>query len=114
MSDCIFCKIVKGEIPVEKVYQDEKVIGFKDIHPQAETHLLFVHKDHSADIVEMMENNPDAIKDVMNAISAHAKESGLCDRGFRIVTNVGESAGQSVFHAHFHVLSHARLGQFGK
>lgn len=114
MSDCIFCKIFKGEIPSQRVYEKGHVIGFKDLHPQAKTHLLFIHKNHCRDLNDMVKNDPEALAEIMQAVGEYTEQSGLATSGYRLVTNIGASAGQSVFHTHFHLLSSARLGFFGE
>lgn len=114
MSACIFCKMLNGEVPVEKVYEDDAVIGFKDINPLADLHILFIHRQHHSDLVQMMDENSSSILAIMKAIVGYAHQTGIDKTGFRVVTNIGKSAGQSVFHAHFHVLSHSHLGTFGK
>jgi histidine triad (HIT) family protein len=113
MSDCIFCKILKGDIPSTKVFENDKVYGFKDLHPQAQTHLLFIHKNHSKNINEMS-GSPSDLADVFQAINAYTIESKLAETGFRVVTNHGKHAGQTVFHTHFHVLGGESLGHFGR
>lgn len=112
MSDCLFCKIVAGEIPATKVFENETVIGFVDIYPQAKIHLLFIHKDHTENVAEMSES-PEDIGEVFTAIGKYTKDQGLDQKGFRVVTNSGRLAGQSVFHTHFHILSGEQLGRFG-
>ncbi len=114
MSDCIFCKIFKGEIPSQRVFENEQVIGFKDLHPQAKTHLLFIHKNHHSDLNDMIKSDLKALAEVMQAIADYTEKSGLAKAGYRLVTNIGASAGQSVFHTHFHLLSSTRLGHFGE
>jgi len=114
MSDCLFCKIIKGEIPSEKVYSDELVYAFKDIHPMAKIHNLFIHKQHSHDINAMTKDSPDQISDVYKAILKWTQDEQLDSTGFRVVTNCGADAGQTVFHTHFHVLGGEKLGRFGK
>jgi len=101
---CIFCKIVAGEIPAQKVYEDEDVLGFKDLHPVAPVHCLFIPKKHVVDALDAAPH-PGLMDSVFNAVRAYVKEAGIEDDGVRIVTNVGELAGQSVFHFHVHVLS---------
>jgi histidine triad (HIT) family protein len=113
MSDCLFCKIVKGDIPSTKVFENDSVIGFVDIFPQAKTHLLFIHKKHTADI-NQMSSDPESIGQVFQAITSFTKEQGLDQKGFRVVTNTGKHAGQTVFHTHFHVLAGEQLGHFGR
>jgi histidine triad (HIT) family protein len=112
-NDCIFCKIVKGEIPSKKVYEDDHVLAFEDIAPLAKKHVLFISKGHSSDINDMMENDPEMVGKLFQAITTFSKESGYFDYGYRVVSNIGRTAGQSVFHTHFHVLSGEKLGRFG-
>lgn len=114
MSDnCLFCRIVKGEIPSQKVFENESVYGFVDIYPQAKIHMLFIHKSHSADI-NQMSSDPESIGAVFKAIADYTKSEGLDQNGFRVVTNLGKNAGQTVFHTHFHVVGGESLGRFGK
>jgi histidine triad (HIT) family protein len=113
MSDCIFCKIVEGKIPSIKVYEDEKVIGFKDLRPQSKIHQLFIHKKHTTDISDMSQNASSQLVDLFQAIRLYAEEANLLQEGFRVVTNQGPNAGQTVFHTHFHFLGGEPLGQFG-
>lgn len=112
MQDCLFCKILKKEIPSTKVFENDNVLGFVDIFPQAKTHLLFVHKTHTADINEMAAN-PVSVGEVFQAIAEYTKAEGMDQKGFRVVTNLGKQAGQTVFHTHFHVLGGEPLGRFG-
>lgn len=113
MSDCIFCKIIKNEIPSQKIYEDNFVLGFKDLYPQASIHLLFIHKKHTTHINEMA-NDPESLGHVFKAIQHYTIEHKLNEDGFRVVTNMGKNAGQTVFHTHFHVLSGEKLGHFGR
>ena len=113
MSDCIFCKIVKGEIPSTKIFENETVIGFKDLRPQAAIHQLFIHKSHTKHNNELAKNDPQELSDVFNAIRTYTQTEGLDKNGFRVVTNLGPFAGQTVFHTHFHVLAGEPLGHFG-
>lgn len=113
MSDCIFCKIVEGKIPSTKIYEDEKVIGFKDLRPQAAIHQLFIHKMHTKDINELAKNDPAQLADLFHAIRLYTEKDGLTKDGFRVVTNQGPHAGQTVFHTHLHVLAGEPLGHFG-
>jgi histidine triad (HIT) family protein len=113
MEDCLFCKIINKEIPSEKVYEDQNVYGFKDIHPLAKEHYLFIHKKHTANVNEMADEDPAQIAEVFKAISSFTREQGLIEKGFRVVTNYGPYAGQTVFHTHFHVLGGEPLKGFG-
>lgn len=101
--DCIFCKIIKGEIPTNKVYEDETVIAFNDIEPQAPVHILIIPKEHIASAAEIDERNSSLIAHVFEVAAKIAKEMNL--DGFRIVNNCGDSAGQTVKHIHFHLMS---------
>ena len=101
--DCIFCKIIKGEIPTNKVYEDETVIAFNDIEPQAPVHILIIPKEHIASAAEINENNSALIAHVFEVAAKIAKEMNF--DGFRIVNNCGDSAGQTVKHIHFHLMS---------
>ena len=111
MENCLFCKIVKGDIPSTKVYEDEKVLAFRDIAPMAPTHFLVIPKVHFASAAEVTEENAPVIGHIYAVIARLAKELGFAD-GYRVVTNVGEPAGQTVHHIHFHVLSGKTLGSF--
>ena len=104
-EDCLFCRILKNEIPSKKVFENEKVYAFKDIHPQAPVHVLFIHKEHTKDIGELIDQDPRQLQDLFLAIRQFSVETKIDDKGIRIMTNWGKSAGQTVFHTHFHVLS---------
>lgn len=109
MSDCLFCKIVAGEIPSAKVYEDEFVYAFKDISPIAPTHYLFVPKQHISGASEISAENAEIVGEIFTAIAKVAAEEHL-DSGFRVVTNCGEDAGQTVPHLHFHLLAGKPMG----
>lgn len=111
MSDCLFCKIISGEIPSQKVYEDDQCFAFKDIAPMAPVHFLVVPKAHFAPAAEVTEENEALIGHIYTVIAKLAKEMGFAD-GYRVVTNVGALAGQTVHHIHFHVLSGKQLGAF--
>lgn len=104
MSDCIFCKIASGEIPSNKVYEDETVIAFNDLDPQAPTHILVIPKEHIASASEINENNSAVVAHIFEVIAKIAEENGF-DEDFRIVNNCGLRAGQTVKHLHFHIMS---------
>lgn len=104
MDDCIFCKIVKGEIPAKFVYEDEFCRVFPDIHPKANTHLLFVPVKHIPSIADMESGDEKLVGHLMKCAQAVAKKLGL--RGYNLQINVGKEAGQEVFHLHVHLLSH--------
>ncbi len=112
--DCLFCKIIKGDIPSTIIFENESILGFKDIYPQAKEHFLFISKKHSHDISDLMKTNPSDLTDIFQGIQDFTKGyEGLKD-GFRVVTNNGSLAGQTVFHTHFHVIGGEQLGSFGK
>jgi histidine triad (HIT) family protein len=102
MSDCIFCKIVAGEIPATRVYEDAHVLAFHDLTPQAPTHILVIPKAHIPSAAHITAENANAVAHVWTAIASVAKNAGL--ESYRVVNNCGEDAGQSVLHLHFHLL----------
>ena len=108
MNDCLFCKIIAGEIPSAKVYEDEHVFAFRDINPQAPTHILVVPKEHIASASELTEKNASAAAHCLVAAAKIAGSEKLTG-GYRIVSNVGPDAGQTVKHLHFHILGGKRL-----
>jgi histidine triad (HIT) family protein len=112
-KDCLFCKMVRGEIPCEKVFENKEVLGFKDIYPQACEHYLFIHKEHTKNVNNMAVQQPQQLEAVFKAIREFTQQNYLDASGFRIVTNVNKNAGQTVFHTHFHVLGGEKLGTFG-
>lgn len=103
MMDCLFCKIVSGDIPSKKLYEDDKILAFYDISPQAPIHFLVIPKKHIESCAALTQENSDIVADIFAKISDITKKLGLND-GYRVVTNCGESAGQTVLHLHFHVL----------
>ncbi len=111
MEDCLFCNIIAGKIPSEKVYEDDLCYAFRDISPLAPTHFLVVPKAHLASAAEVTEENAAVVGHIFAVIAKLAKDMGFAD-GFRVVTNCGELAGQTVHHLHFHVLSGRQLGSF--
>lgn len=103
MSDCLFCKLIAGQIPSKKVYEDEKVFAFEDIQPQAPTHVLIVPKRHIVGLKEAKPEDAEILGYCQLAAAKIARERGIED-GYRTVYNVGPRAGQSVFHLHLHLL----------
>jgi histidine triad (HIT) family protein len=103
-SDCLFCKIVKEEIPSKKVYEDEQVYAFRDINPQAPTHVLVVPKEHIPTLNDVEERHEPLVGRVVRAASKLAKDAGHGESGYRLAVNCQSGAGQSVFHIHAHVL----------
>jgi histidine triad (HIT) family protein len=104
MSDCIFCKIIAGEIPADIVYQDDLVIGFRDLNPQAPTHVLLIPRKHIATINNIEAKDEAIVGRLLSAAKQVAKQEGLAEDGYRIVMNCNEAAGQTVFHIHLHLL----------
>lgn len=101
--DCLFCKIIGGEIPSNKMYEDDTVFAFRDIDPQAPVHILIVPKEHIASAKDINESNSAVVAHIFEVAAKIAKAEGL-DDGFRIVNNCGDSAGQTVKHLHFHLM----------
>lgn len=106
--DCLFCKIIAGEIPSAKVYEDDNIYAFKDIAPEAPVHVLIVPKTHIGSCDEITEENSRVVAMIFEKIPVIAKELGLTN-GYRIINNCGEDGGQSVKHLHFHLLGGAKL-----
>lgn len=111
MSDCIFCKIVAGEIPSARVYEDAEVIAFNDIHPKAQVHVLVVPRRHIASLNELTPADDALVAHLMRSLQVIAENQGL-DRGFRSVINTGPGGGQEVPHLHVHILGGGRLPGF--
>lgn len=109
MADCLFCRIISGEIPSKKVYEDEFCYAFEDIAPVAPTHILFVPKIHIESMAQITAENSAVISKIYEAIAKIAKEKNL-DGGYRVVANCGADAGQTVFHLHYHLLGGKALG----
>ena len=106
--DCLFCKIIAGEIPSTKVYEDEMVFAFRDIAPQAPTHILVIPKTHLASMAEVTGDNSNVVAHIFEVIPQIAQAEGLTN-GYRVVSNCGPDAGQTVFHLHFHILGGKEL-----
>ena len=104
MEDCLFCKIANKEIKSDIVYENDKVLVFRDINPQAPVHLLLIPKKHVSSIVDIDQLDCEEVFELLKTISVIAKETSLVKSGFRVVSNTGSSAGQSVNHLHFHIL----------
>ncbi len=111
MSDCLFCKIAAGEIPSAKVYEDDAVLAFRDINHQAPTHILVIPKEHIADsAAQITPENSAAVARCFEAVARVAAQEGLSD-GFRVITNSGAAAGQTVPHLHFHILAGCEMAE---
>ncbi|MGI6664088.1 MAG: histidine triad nucleotide-binding protein [Christensenellaceae bacterium] len=109
MSDCIFCKIVNGEAPSKKVYEDEKMLAFLDINPLAPVHILLIPKKHIASALEVTEVDAEVIGHIFVVAAKLAKELGVAENGYRIITNVGQHGGQTVSHLHFQLIGGKQL-----
>ena len=109
--DCLFCKIIKGEIPSKKVYEDDYVYAFYDINPAAPVHVIVIPKMHieSANLVD--ESNSVCVKYVFEAIPKIAENLGVKQDGYRVITNIGENGGQTIKHLHFHILGGTKLNE---
>lgn len=103
MSECLFCRIAEGEIPADVVWRDDRVVAFRDIDPKAPVHVLVIPVEHHANIAEVAASDPALAGAVLDAVAKIAQAEGL-DGNYRVVFNTGAQAGQSVFHAHAHVL----------
>ncbi len=108
--DCLFCKIIAGDIPSTKVYEDDDMYAFRDINPEAPCHVLVVPKKHIASVDEITADNSTIVAKIYEKIPTIARLGGVKD-GYRVVTNCGPDAGQTVFHLHFHILGGATLGR---
>lgn len=110
MEDCIFCKIAKGEIPSEKVYEDEEILAFKDIQPAAPIHVLVIPKKHITNLMEVSSEDNALMGKIVTVMQKIAKELGVDEKGFRIISNCGPDSGQEVMHLHFHFLAGQKMG----
>ena len=110
MEDCVFCKIIKGEIPSTKVYEDEEILAFKDINPVTPVHILVIPKKHITSLNEIELEDQMLIGKIFTVIKKIAKEQGFAENGYRVIANCGEDGGQEVKHLHFHILGGKKLG----
>lgn len=109
MSDCIFCKIANHEMDSDIVYEDEKVVAFRDLEPQAPVHILIVPKKHIGTVLDLTDEDNDLVGHIYQVAGKIAEEEGIAEDGFRIVNNCNEAGGQTVFHLHFHLLGGRNL-----
>lgn len=110
MTDCLFCKIIDGEIPADIVFESDTAIAFRDINPQAPTHVLIIPREHVSTINDLDVSHGPLVGSLVTAAQQIAAEEGLADDGYRVVMNCNEGAGQSVFHIHLHLLGGRRMG----
>ena len=108
--ECIFCKIAAGQIPADIVQQDDLVVAFRDISPKAPTHVLLIPRRHVESAAELGAEDGEMLARLFSVAAQVARDAGVADQGYRLVTNVGSGAGQSVFHLHFHLLGGRSLG----
>jgi len=113
-ADCLFCKIVAGDIPATVVHETETTLAFRDLNPQSAVHVLVVPRTHYEDAEELAKADPQVLADVLTTAAEVARREGIDQTGYRVVFNTGEHAGRTVFHAHLHVLGGERLGLFGR
>ena len=107
---CVFCKIVKKEIPAKVVYEDDRVMAFHDINPQAPVHILVIPKEHIPTVNDLMEEHKELIGHIFTVIKQIAKEMGIAESGYRVLVNCNRDGGQEIYHLHFHLLGGAPLG----
>jgi histidine triad (HIT) family protein len=110
MGDCIFCRIASGDVPATVVHEDDAVVAFRDLNPQAPTHVLVIPRKHIASLNELLEEDQATIGHIVRVAAGIARAEGYAERGYRLVANCGLEAGQSVDHLHFHLLAGRRLG----
>ena len=110
-DDCIFCKIIKGEIPSSKVYEDEEILAFNDINPAAPIHILVIPKKHITSLAEMEEGEEKVVSKIYKVINLIAEKQGFKKQGYRVIVNCGKDGGQEVGHLHFHLLAGKQLGE---
>lgn len=112
MQDCILCKIIRGEIPSQVVYEDDRVLAFKDINPLAPVHVLLIPKEHLTNVLDIDEDNVGLIGHIHLVANKLARELGVAEGGFRVVTNCNKEGGQIVFHLHYHLIGGEQLRNF--
>lgn len=110
MDNCLFCKIVKGEIPSTRVYEDDEILAFRDINPLAPVHVLVIPKKHISSLVELQPEDEAIVGRIYTIINKIAKQENIFESGFRVVVNCGEDGGQEVKHLHFHLIGGKKLG----
>lgn len=113
-ENCIFCKIINGEIPAKKVYEDERVLAFHDIQPQAKVHVLIIPKKHIATMMDVEEGDFSYIADIHRVAQQLGREIPELADGFRLINNCGKIAGQVVFHIHYHIMGGEKLGRLNR
>lgn len=110
MEDCVFCKIIKGEIPSDKVYEDEDILAFNDINPATPIHVLIIPKKHIENLMEFKPEDYKLMEKILETVQKVAKKMGVEEKGFRLIANCGPDSGQEVMHVHFHLLAGEKMG----
>ena len=113
IMDCIFCRIISGEIPSDILYQDEQVVAFRDINPKATVHLLLVPRKHIKSVAELSEDEASIMGHLVTVANRLAREAGISEKGYRLVVNSGPEGGQEVPHLHLHLLGGRQMGILG-
>ncbi len=111
MEDCLFCKIIKGEIPCKKAYEDEEILAFHDINPAAPIHILVIPKKHITSLAHLEEKDEKIVGRIYGVINEIAEKNGFKEDGYRVIVNCGKNGGQEVMHLHFHLLAGRPLGE---
>lgn len=111
MEDCLFCKIVKGEIPSTKVYEDDEILAFEDINPAAPIHILLIPKKHITSLAHLQKEDEALVGKIYTVMNKIAEEKGFKEDGYRVIVNCGKNGGQEVMHLHFHLLAGKQLGE---
>ena len=111
MENCLFCKIIKGEIPSTKVYEDDEILAFKDINPAAPIHILVIPKKHITSLAHLEKEDEVIVGKIYSVINKIAEEQGVKEKGYRVIVNCGKDGGQEVMHLHFHLLAGTQLGE---
>jgi histidine triad (HIT) family protein len=109
-TSCIFCGIARREIPADIVWESDRVVAFRDVDPKAPTHILLIPKEHVESLAELGDGHADLLSEVVQSANQLARAEGIAGEGYRLVTNVGADAGQTVFHLHFHLLGGRVMG----
>ena len=110
MEDCVFCKIIKGEIPSDKVYEDEDILAFNDINPATPIHVLIIPKKHIENLMKFKPEDYKIMEKILVSVQKVAKKMGVEEKGFRLIANCGPDSGQEVMHVHFHMLAGEKMG----
>ena len=111
MEDCVFCKIIKKEIPADIVYEDDEILSFKDINPAAPIHILVIPKKHITSLAHLQEEDEAVIGKIYTVINKIAEEKDFKEDGYRVIVNCGKNGGQEIMHLHFHILGGRELGE---